>query len=84
VVRWSSGAALPVAGERRFVPIFPFEGARVQPVQRAHDFANDVGCHLGAFDDLQENTYLAVFMPPSPPDDPLSPSAIKPCLPSRS
>ena len=43
-----------------------------------------VGYRQTAFYDLQENTYLAVFMPPSPPDGPVSPSAIKPCLPSRS
>jgi hypothetical protein len=43
-----------------------------------------VGYHQTAFYDLQENTYLAVFMPPSPPDSLMLPSAIKPCLPSRS
>jgi len=43
-----------------------------------------VGYRQTAFYDLQEDTYLAVFMPPSPPDGPVSPSAIKPCSPSRS
>jgi len=43
-----------------------------------------VGYRQTAFYNLQENTYLAVFMPPSPPDGPVSPSAIKPCSPSRS
>jgi ubiquinone/menaquinone biosynthesis C-methylase UbiE len=43
-----------------------------------------VGYRQTAFYDLQEDTYLAVFVPPSPPDSLISPSAIKPCLPSRS
>jgi hypothetical protein len=43
-----------------------------------------LGYHQTAFYDLQENTYLAVFMPPSPTDSLMLPSAIKPCLPSRS
>ena len=43
-----------------------------------------VGYRQTAFYDLQESTYLAVFMPPSPLDRPVSPSAIKPCLPGRS
>jgi predicted methyltransferase len=42
-----------------------------------------VGYRQTAFYDLQENTYLAVFIPPSPPDGLISPSAIKPCLPGQ-
>ena len=43
-----------------------------------------VGYRQTAFYDLQDNTYLAVFRQPSPPDGPASPSAIKPCLSGRS
>jgi len=38
-----------------------------------------VGYRQTAFYDLQENTYLAVFVPTSPPDRPASPDAIRPC-----
>jgi SAM-dependent methyltransferase len=38
-----------------------------------------VGYHQTAFYDLQEGTYLAVFVPPSPGSGPVSPSAIRPC-----
>jgi hypothetical protein len=39
-----------------------------------------VGYHQTAFYDLQEGTYLAVFVPPSPGSGPVSPSAIRPCI----
>src|ERR1700745_2610419 len=42
-----------------------------------------VGYRETAFYDLQENTYLAVFVPPNPGQDPTSPGAIRPCRPSR-
>jgi SAM-dependent methyltransferase len=42
-----------------------------------------VGYQQTAFYDLQEGTYLAVFMPPSPGSGPPSPSAIRPCTSSR-
>jgi SAM-dependent methyltransferase len=42
-----------------------------------------VGFRETAFYDLQDNTYLAVFIPLGPRDTPASPSAIKPCLPDR-
>jgi SAM-dependent methyltransferase len=42
-----------------------------------------VGYRQTAFYDLQEKTYLAVFVPPSPPNGPAPPSAIKPCSPNR-
>jgi SAM-dependent methyltransferase len=42
-----------------------------------------VGYRQTAFYDLQDNTYLAVFVPTSPPDGPPSPSAIKPCALGR-
>jgi len=38
-----------------------------------------VGYRQTAFYDLQENTYLAVFVLPSPPVSPSTPSAIRPC-----
>jgi SAM-dependent methyltransferase len=38
-----------------------------------------VGYRETAFYDLQESTYLAVFVPLSPADGPASPSAIRPC-----
>jgi SAM-dependent methyltransferase len=38
-----------------------------------------VGYRQTAFYDLQENTYLAVFAPPSPGSGPASPAAIRPC-----
>jgi len=38
-----------------------------------------VGYRQTAIYDLEENTYLAVFALPSPPDGPDSPSAIRPC-----
>jgi len=38
-----------------------------------------VGYHQTSFYDLQEGTYLAVFVPPSPGSGPASPSAIRPC-----
>jgi SAM-dependent methyltransferase len=41
-----------------------------------------VGYRQTAFYDLQENTYLAVFAPPSPGSGPASPSAIRPCGPA--
>ena len=40
-----------------------------------------VGYRQTGFYDLQDHTYLAVFMPLSPPDAPASPGAIKPCVP---
>jgi SAM-dependent methyltransferase len=40
-----------------------------------------VGYQQTAFYDLQESTYLAVFMPPSPGSGPASPAAIRPCTP---
>jgi hypothetical protein len=43
-----------------------------------------VGYRQTAFYDLQDNTYLAVFTPPSPPNGPAAPSAIKLCSPGRS
>jgi SAM-dependent methyltransferase len=43
-----------------------------------------VGYRQTALYDLQESTYLAVFIPPSPSDGPASPGAIRPCLPGRS
>ena len=42
-----------------------------------------VGYRQIGFHDLQDHTYLAVFMPLSPPDAPASPGAIKPCVPGR-
>jgi ubiquinone/menaquinone biosynthesis C-methylase UbiE len=42
-----------------------------------------VGYHETAFYDLQENTYLAVFVPPSQGSGPASPSAIRPCTTQR-
>jgi hypothetical protein len=42
-----------------------------------------VGYRQTAFYDLQDNTYLAVFLPLGPGDAPASPGAIKPCLPGR-
>jgi SAM-dependent methyltransferase len=41
-----------------------------------------VGFRQTAFYDLQESTYLAVFVPPSPGSGPSSPAAIRPCAPS--
>jgi len=41
-----------------------------------------VGYRQTAFYDLQEGTYLAVFMPSSPGSGPASPAAIRPCAPS--
>ena len=38
-----------------------------------------VGFRQTAFYDLQESTYLAVFVPPSPGSGPSSPAAIQPC-----
>jgi SAM-dependent methyltransferase len=38
-----------------------------------------VGYQQTAFHDLQEGTYLAVFVPPSPGSGPASPAAIRPC-----
>jgi SAM-dependent methyltransferase len=43
-----------------------------------------VGYRQTAFYDLQERSYLAVFVPPSPREAPQSPSAIRPCVPGRS
>jgi SAM-dependent methyltransferase len=43
-----------------------------------------VGYQETAFYDLQEGTYLAVFVPPSPGSGPASPAAIRPCPPGRS
>jgi SAM-dependent methyltransferase len=43
-----------------------------------------VGYRQTAFYDLQESTYLAVFMLPTPPIGPASPAAIRPCVPGRS
>jgi len=40
-----------------------------------------VGYQQTAFYDLQEETYLAVFVPPSPGSGPASPAAIRPCSP---
>jgi len=42
-----------------------------------------VGYHQTAFYDLQESTYLAVFVPPSPGSGPASPAAIRPCTAGR-
>ncbi len=42
-----------------------------------------VGYRQTAFYDLQEGTYLAVFVLPDPPAGPASPSAIRPCIPGR-
>jgi SAM-dependent methyltransferase len=42
-----------------------------------------VGYRQTAFYDLQESTYLAVFVPPSPGSGPASPAAIRPCDPGR-
>lgn len=42
-----------------------------------------VGYHQTAFYDLQENTYLAVFLLSHSPNGPASPSAILPCSPGR-
>jgi SAM-dependent methyltransferase len=42
-----------------------------------------VGYRQTAFYDLQEGTYLAVFVLPNPPAGPTSPSAIRPCIPGR-
>jgi SAM-dependent methyltransferase len=42
-----------------------------------------VGYQQTAFYDLQENTYLAVFAPPSPGSGPASPAAIHPCPQGR-
>jgi hypothetical protein len=38
-----------------------------------------VGYRQTGFYDLQEDTYLAVFIPPNPGDAPASPAAIRPC-----
>ena len=40
-----------------------------------------VGYRQTAFYDLQESTYLAVFVPPGPGSGPASPAAIRPCSP---
>jgi hypothetical protein len=42
-----------------------------------------VGYRQTAFNDLQESTYLAVFVPPSAESGPTSPAAIRPCVPGR-
>jgi len=42
-----------------------------------------VGYRQTAFYDLQEGTYLAVFVLPNPPAGPASPAAIRPCAPGR-
>jgi SAM-dependent methyltransferase len=42
-----------------------------------------VGYRQTAFYDLQESTYLAVFVPPSPGSGPASPAAIRPCTAGR-
>jgi len=42
-----------------------------------------VGYRQTAFYDLQESTYLAVFVPPSPGSGPASPAAIRPCTQGR-
>jgi SAM-dependent methyltransferase len=42
-----------------------------------------VGYRQTAFYDLQESTYLAVFVPPSPGSGPATPGAIRPCDPGR-
>ena len=42
-----------------------------------------VGYRQTAFYDLQESTYLAVFVPPSPGSGPATPAAIRPCNPGR-
>ena len=42
-----------------------------------------VGYRQTAFYDLQESTYLAVFVLPNPTAGPASPSAIRPCSPGR-
>ena len=42
-----------------------------------------VGYRQTAFHDLQEGTYLAVFVPPSPGSGPASPAAIQPCTQGR-
>jgi ubiquinone/menaquinone biosynthesis C-methylase UbiE len=42
-----------------------------------------VGYREMTFHDLQENTYLAVFALPNPPDGPSSPGAIRPCPTGR-
>ncbi len=44
---------------------------------------NAVGYRERAFYDLQEGTYLAVYALPNPPVGPVSPSAIRPCVPGR-
>ena len=41
-----------------------------------------VGYRQTAFYDLQEDTYLAVFVPPGPGSGPASPRAIRPCTQS--
>lgn len=43
-----------------------------------------VGYRQRAFYDLQEDTYLAVFVQADPPDRPPSPEAIPPCPPAHS
>jgi len=43
-----------------------------------------VGYRQTGFYELQENTYLAVFVPANPPDRPASPAAIRPCSAGRS
>src|SRR6516162_2785389 len=42
-----------------------------------------VGYRQTAFYDLQESTYLAVFVPPGPGSAPASPAAIRPCTAGR-
>lgn len=42
-----------------------------------------IGYRQTAFYDLQERSYLAVFVPSNPRDIPASPSAIRPCAPRR-
>jgi SAM-dependent methyltransferase len=42
-----------------------------------------VGYRQTAFYDLQERSYLAVFVPLDPREGPASPGAIRPCTPSR-
>jgi SAM-dependent methyltransferase len=42
-----------------------------------------VGYRQTAFYDLQERSYLAVFVPSDPRQGPASPGAIRPCAPSR-
>jgi ubiquinone/menaquinone biosynthesis C-methylase UbiE len=43
-----------------------------------------VGYRQTAFYELQESTYLAVFVPPSAEAGPTSSAAIRPCVPGRS